>query len=499
MPLSYLARSITRHGFNGRMDFKQLRTVLTDHFSRFLAARKAQVDETGPLSDADQMLMENTAAVAEMELADGEISRDEADRTARDFIRQYELNVQADTPLFKTLKRTIAQAQRDYAKAVLAYSADAESFDFDPVAQQRATAAATEFGSLTLAELVEKFWKDAKQENRWTSKTAGEKQEHVDLLYERLGQDMRLSAFGRAEAHLMKDTLRAYPVNRHKLKETRGKPLLEVLELTSVRKLHTLTVNKYLQTYQGLFGWAVRNGYCAVNPFDGLSLSTKKVNVVAPRLGFSNEQVETIRNAVLREGKPHGEHHKWGTLTAIYTGARLNEIAQLHLEDIRQIDGIWCFDINQEPGTLKKLKNAASKRIVPAHSRLIEYGFLDYFERMKARKGNDRLFPQFSYSKSDGYGRNLGRWVNESLLPDLGIKSSQLTFHSFRHTMVGMLGAANVSQEHVMAIVGHEPGTTTLKVYNRNGFPPKLLLAALEKAFQPQLASELTAEIQEPK
>lgn len=494
MPLSYLARSITKKGLQHSMDFKQLRTVLTDHFSRFLAARKAQIDETGPLSDADRMLMENTASVAEMELADGAISRDDADRTARDFIKRYELDVQADSPLFETFKRAIAQAQRDYAKAVLAYSADTESFDFNPPAQQRATAAAAEFGSLTLAELVEKFWKDAKLENRWTDKTESEKQGHIDLLYERLGKDIQLSAFGRAEAHLMKDTLRAYPVNRHKFEEMHGKPLLEVLELRDVRKLHPVTVNKYLQTYQGLFGWAELNGYCASNPFRGLSLNTEKVNAVDPRIGFSDKQVDTIRNAVLGKDKTRKEHHKWGTLLAIYTGARLNEIAQLHLEDIRQIDGIWCFDINQKPGTLKKLKNAASKRIVPVHPRLIEYGFLDYFERMKARKGNDRLFPQFSYSKSDGYGRNLGRWVNESLLPDLGIKTDQLTFHSFRHTMVGKLGAADVSQAHIMAIIGHEPGTTTLKVYNRNGFPPKLLLAALEKAFQAQPSTELTPE-----
>lgn len=479
------------------MDFKQLRTVLTDHFSRFLAARKAQIDETGPLSETDRMLMENTASVAEMELADGAISRDEADRTARDFIKRYELDVQADSPLFETFKRSIAQAQRDSAKAVLAYSADAESFDFNPPSPR--TTAASGIGPMTLGELVEKFWKFAKVENRWVDKTEGEKQEHIDLLYERLGRDMQVSAFGRAEAHLMRETLVVYPVNRHKLKETRGKPLLEILESKDVRKLHPVTVNKYLQTYQGLFGWAELNGYCASNPFRGLSLKTDKINTVDPRIGFSDKQADTIRNAVLGKDKPHEEHHKWGTLIAIHTGARLNEIAQLHLEDVRQIDGIWCFDINQKPGTLKKLKNAASKRIVPVHPRLIEYGFLDYFERMKARKANDRLFPQFSHSKSDGYGRNLGRWVNESLLPDLGLKTAQLTFHSFRHTMVGKLGAADVSQAHIMAIIGHEPGTTTLKVYNRNGFPPKLLLAALEKAFQAPPAPELTAEPQEPK
>lgn len=107
---------------------------------------------------------------------------------------------------------------------------------------------------------------------------------------------------------------------------------------------------------------------------------------------------------------------------------------------------------------------------------------MDYFERMKAERANTRLFPQLTYSKSDGYGRNLGRWVNERLLPSLGIKADNLTFHSFRHTMISKLAAANVPQEHIKAIVGHDQGTTTLNTYNRSGFPPSLLIAALSKA-----------------
>lgn len=465
------------------MDYKQIRTVLAEHFSRFLASKKAEIDADGPLSAKDREVMESTITFAEMELADGPFNPEHGDEKALEFIRHYELDLQPDMPLFETFKQSLAQAHRDYAKAVLAYSDDTQNYDFKPAPSQTTGSPPSGMESLTLAELVEKFWRFAKLENRWSNKTEGEKQGHIDLLYERLGKDIQVSAFGRDEAHLMRETLVAYPVNRHKLKKTSGKSLLEVLEIKDVQKLHPITVNKYLQTYQGLFGWAEVNGYCAANPFHKLSLNTEKVNAVDPRIGFSDDQVNIIRNAILGKEKFYKEHHKWGTLIAIHTGARLNEIAQLHLEDTRQIDGIWCFDINQKQGTLKKLKNAASKRIVPVHPRLIEYGFLDYFERVKARKSNDRLFPEFTYSKSDGYGRNLGRWVNESLLPDLGIKTDQLTFHSFRHTMVGKLGAADVSQAHIMAIIGHEPGTTTLKVYNRGGFPPKLLLAALEKVF----------------
>ncbi|MCO5145626.1 MAG: hypothetical protein M9895_05535 [Aquamicrobium sp.] len=123
-------------------------------------------------------------------------------RTARDFVRRHEMDAQADSLLFETFKRSRAQAQRDYAKAVLASSSDVESFDFKPKPAQ-ITGLAPEADSLTLAELVEKFWKFTKLENRWLDKTRGEKREHIDLLYERLSKDMQASALGRREAHLM--------------------------------------------------------------------------------------------------------------------------------------------------------------------------------------------------------------------------------------------------------------------------------------------------------
>ena len=127
---------------------------------------------------------------------------------------------------------------------------------------------------------------------------------------------------------------------------------------------------------------------------------------------------------------------------------------------------------------------------MPVHPRLLELGLLDYIQTVRNVAMNTRLFPQLSYTTSDGYGRNLGRWFNETLLPTLGIKTKQNTFHSLRHTVIERLIAADVSQAHIMAIVGHEPGTTTLKVYNRNGFPPSQLLAALGSILQSPATDE---------
>lgn len=481
MPLSYLALRISQRGQQSGMEHKELRALLIEHFTRFLTARKAAIDTAGPLSAADREVLQTTVDIAELELADGPISLADDDRRALEFAKLYAAPLETGSDLFETFKRTFRQAHRDYAKAVLTYSDDAGRFDFETPEKPVVASQVTALDTYTLEYLVAEYWKVAKRENRWTSKTEGERLEHITLLFERLGKETKVSSIGRPQANDMKNVLMSYPVNRHKAAITRGKPLADVLDQPGVKKLHSLTINKYLHSYNGLFNWAKRSGHCIDNPFEGLSLRAEKVNVEPPRIAFSDAQLDTIKSAILALTEPLNEQHKWGTLIAIHSGARLNEIAQLHIDDVHSVDGIWCFDINRKAGTLKKLKNTASQRLVPVHPRLIEHGFLDYLERIQKIRGNDRLFPNFTYSASEGYGRNLGRWVNESLLPNLGIKTKQLTFHSFRHAMVGKLFAAEVPEAHVMAIVGHEPGTTTLKTYNRNGFPLPLLLSALEK------------------
>lgn len=481
-PLRYLAQRLIDQGAHKQMNHQELREIVHGHFAKLVANAKARIDTDGPLSETMQMQLLDSIKSASDDLANDFPIPAFAEIPANAFLDQKGIQEGRSSIDLEKLARLLLSGRKAYFEEALRYSAAAETFEFAPPMQKAKGQGKAEEPSLTLEQLVAEFWKIAKLEGRWTAKTEGERLEHIELLYERLGKDIKAQEFGRKQAHIMRDTLLAYPPNRNISPLTRGKPLLEVLGMPEVATLHPRTINKYLQTYSGLFNWAVRNGHCETNPFEGLSVRTNQANRAAPRVSFDDGQLQTIMQALLAKVTPKEEHHKWGSLIAIYSGARLNEVAQLHLEDIRQVDNIWCFDINQKDGTTKRLKNAASKRIVPIHPHLLEYRFMDYFERMKAKRGNERLFPQLSYSKSDGYGRNLGRWVNERLLPDLGIKTDQLTFHSFRHTMVRKLIAADVAQAHIMAIVGHEPGTTTLSTYNRNGFPPALLVEALKKA-----------------
>jgi integrase len=79
---------------------------------------------------------------------------------------------------------------------------------------------------------------------------------------------------------------------------------------------------------------------------------------------------------------------------------RLNEACQLYLDDIRQDNaGIWFISINDDAED-KSLKTKASEREVPIHSKLIEFGFLNYVNQVRTL-GHKRLFPELNYREAD--------------------------------------------------------------------------------------------------
>jgi hypothetical protein len=91
----------------------------------------------------------------------------------------------------------------------------------------------------------------------------------------------------------------------------------------------------------------------------------------------------------------------------LLTGARLNELCQLHLSDFEVVDGFYCISIKDaEEG--QRLKNKSAKRLVPIHDKLIEVGLIRYVDRLRAQ-GHDRLFPTLELTE-DGYGKMPSRW-----------------------------------------------------------------------------------------
>jgi len=160
----------------------------------------------------------------------------------------------------------------------------------------------------------------------------------------------------------------------------------------------------------------------------------------------------------------NNSYQYWLPRLALYTGLRLNKLCQLHLSDIKEQNGIYLFDINDNQNIT--LKTASSKRQMPIHSKLIELGFLDRIKQLKHQK-RIHLFPELNKTDKTNSPRaskwfarvqkQLG-WINQT---------PKLDFHSFRHTVATRLQQHELPESRIASILGHEIGKSD--TFNRYG------------------------------
>lgn len=126
-------------------------------------------------------------------------------------------------------------------------------------------------------------------------------------------------------------------------------------------------------------------------------------------------------------------------LISLLQGSRLKETSQLYINDIIEVENIWCFRFDEENEN-QDIKNNSSHRVVPIHPKLIELHFLDYVNFLKS-KNEERVFPQLYHTKGKGYGQAFSKKFNNSnfkssfiSLEKLKDPKIKIDFHSFRHT-----------------------------------------------------------------
>lgn len=72
-------------------------------------------------------------------------------------------------------------------------------------------------------------------------------------------------------------------------------------------------------------------------------MSRAKKNPDEERLAYSSDEVKSMLAELGRQKSSFGSSQSrfWVPFIAAYSGARLTEICQLHLDDVYQIDGVW--------------------------------------------------------------------------------------------------------------------------------------------------------------
>ena len=485
--LGYLADVHMSSGKLAGMRFDEIRASLALWFQSQLQAYRERIAEHGRLEPDAVERLRSEYQFADIALRNGNDLYNGLPGAKSDeemivgYAARHGHAISPGTKTYDMFRTEFHRGYRDYCKTVLELDHSFEQFDFTAQAQPQAVPVDPLAPSVPLSEIVAKFIDEEMRAERWVERSESQKRQYLDLLLDILGADRDVRKIKPLDAQQVKNVLLKYPKNRNKKAETKDLSIADLMALQGVETLTIRTVNTYLQTYGSLFGWAKRNGYVSENVFDGVTIKESKRSGEAGRDAYSQDQLTTILHELEtnQSGLINKEYQKWGPLIAVYTGARLNEISQLQLDDIRQHDGIWCFDFNDE-GEGKKLKTTASRRLVPVHSRLLELGLLKYADQLRAQK-KPRFFHELTYTPKEGYGRNLGRWVNGTFLPALNFKSKELVFHSFRHTMVTRLMQAGVEENVVKAVVGHTRQGVTQQHYFKASYTVTQLRDALEK------------------
>lgn len=245
--------------------------------------------------------------------------------------------------------------------------------------------------------------------------------------------------------------------------ESRGRPTLG-----------ETTLDKHVQHVKAMFMMAIKHHRFAHpgdidDMFDGIDYS-EWVPKEKKRKSWTIEQLNGLltspiwagtrsrKEKVTRRHLPGTEVYRdaywWLPILALWTGARLEELAQLETTDLdHDVNGIPYIKINDEGD--KRVKTENSVRNIPVHSFLVSLGFLDKFNPDAQRKR--RIFPDL---KPSGRLNKLGDTYSTHFTDyrrKTGLYEPLRDFHSLRRTFITTLRTKyHVHPLTVAQLAGHD-------------------------------------------
>jgi integrase len=315
--------------------------------------------------------------------------------------------------------------------------------------------------------------------------------------------DMRLGAVTKGHAREYQRALARMP--RKLPAHLRRLPLRKLLErdLSGGEPRGATTVNKSLNMLAAIISHAMREGSLDAvpgfaNPFGkDVKLRVDKREEEG-REPFQPSDLAAIFSSRVytQEHRPKagaGEAAFWFPLIGLFTGMRLEEMAGLWLEDLRQDEetGSWFFDVTQL-GDRRQVKTASSIRKVPVHSELVRIGLLRYRQSLIDRGASprDTLWPRIKSAEGRPQSASWSKWFGRELRGEIGITDRRKVFHSFRHTFKRSARDAGIPEEMHDAITGHTGGGGIGKTYG-SGVSLKPLLEAMDRIPAPAAVAGL--------
>jgi integrase len=314
-------------------------------------------------------------------------------------------------------------------------------------------------GGVSLEDAIEAFVLEKKTSGSWSQAWGESATAHLD----------RFNGFAVARGivevgSVIRRDVAAWKVELRNSKSHLGRPL------------GVSAVNAHLTTLSSFFRWTESAGMRFDNPAKGQKIKGKKRAAQDQRLAFAPDEVGQILVDLVPEGDGARPSRFLLPLLMAYTGARNEEIAQLRCQDVREVDGVLCFDM-QTMDEGQRRKSEASRRLVPVHSAI---AFEVRAQATRVGPGDQPLLPDVKPDAKGRYAATPSRWFNETYLPKSGIDTDRKTLYSLRHSVATQLKVRHGLPEHTIAeLIGHTNESITTGRYGK-----RFDVAAMQKVVE---------------
>lgn len=312
----------------------------------------------------------------------------------------------------------------------------------------------------------------------WSPPTAQGQQAMFDELIEIVGE-ISISAFTRDLVLDYLDKVARLPKNRTKTYAGKEFQELLLLDIPESQRPSSRTVAEKLAKLRAFLTWSrIAKKYLDFDPTEGINVKTHSRSY-APFI--QGDLTALFHSPQYLEKRHRHLWQYWAPLLALYTGARLNEIAQLRLPDVIREDGIWVFSF-PDYGEDQKIKTQAGIRKVPVSKTLIDLGFLDYINYLRDR-GEERVLPDLSKG-TRSWGQKISKWFNDTYKDQCGItpdpSGGRKVFHSFRHTAITKATSAGLPIQHCQQAFGHERSILGETATYTHQYPVRVLVPVID-------------------
>lgn len=282
--------------------------------------------------------------------------------------------------------------------------------------------------------------------------------------------DIDVETIERRHAEEFRNLLRRLPTRPpNDVRKLSVRDQVEWAEANGHQLLSKDTVAKLITGMQSLMRFANENTSVITdrklweNPFIGF-ISVGRRHGDAKRIAFQINEIPLVFDTAINRPRKLG--HFWPPLLLLFTGARRDEITQLHVRDV-QIDAEIphvaiteqvhpSIDLAEHPFAAKRLKTWSSQRVAPLRPELFEIGFREYFDWIQSR-GKVHLFPDLPHHLGGNRGNKLSTFFT-NLRRKSGLQDDRLVMHSLRHSFEMMCEKSEVKDSHQKLVMGRYVG-----------------------------------------